>query len=150
LLAKHQFTDGPDDDAAYNEATLPSISFLPMKLHVIDTDTVIIVRNVKKHEDRLTFDLINRTKNLGEGIAVHDPPNLAFFRRSVLLGGPCIVFEDSLNGAVIGFTSVCPSWFMRSPQANGMEATIIIDKQYQVFILTLSNIVSIEVILYVC
>ena len=135
MLAKHQLIDGPDDDAAYNQATLPSISFLPKKYYLVDIDTVITIRNMKRNEDRMIFDLINKTRNLGEGIAVYDTPNLAIFRRAVLLEGPCIVFEDSRNGAVIGFNCICSSWLMRSPQANCVEPTAVLDKQYQVNII---------------
>lgn len=138
MLARHNVIDGPDDDAAYEKATLPSISFLPQQYYLTHRNLVITVRNMKKHEDRLTFDLIDKTTERGEGIAVHDLPNLAFFRSVMLLEGPCIVFEDSSNGVIIGFVCICPSWLVRSSQSKCVEVTTILTKQYQVSVMQLS------------
>jgi hypothetical protein len=139
MLARHNLTDGPDDDASYNKATLPSISFLPQEYYFADANLVITVRNMNKHEDRLAFDLISETKARGEGIAMHDMSNLAFFRSVILLEGPCIVFEDSSKGVVIGFACICPTWLTRSSQSKSVEITIVLAKQYQVNVTQFSN-----------
>jgi hypothetical protein len=132
MLARHNMTDGPDDDASYNTATLPSISFLPQEYYFADANLVITVRNINKHEDRILFDLINETVERGEGIAIHGLPNLASFRKSMLFEGPCIVFEDSSKGVVIGFVCICPLSLMRSSQLKRLETTTVLAKQYQV------------------
>ena len=132
MLAQHGIADGPDDDAEYEKAMLPQAPLLPQKYSLPNNNLVITVRNMYKHEDRLLFNMYTRTKEKGEGIALHDLPILAMFRCYLLRVGPCVVFEDSSNGSVLGFMQFSPSWFNRSPEAKYAETTLIIDKSYQV------------------
>jgi len=132
MLAEHGLVDGPDDDVLYSRLTLPSIDILPVQYYFKQANLLIITRNMDKGEDRCLFSLLESSVKLGEGIALHDLPNLAFFRSVMLTEGPCVVFEDSSNGATIGFLCLCPSWLVRSARSKCGETTLIVAKQYQV------------------
>jgi hypothetical protein len=132
MLAQHGIADGPEDDAEYEKATLPQVPFLPQKYSLPNDNLVITIRNMYKHEDRLLFDMLNRTVDRGEGIALHDLPNLALFRSFLLLEGPCVVIENTSNGSIIGYAHFSPSWLVRSPEKKCAETTLIIEKPYQV------------------
>lgn len=83
----------------YQEAELPSISFLPQR-YVFEIGLAVIVRTAEKEEDRSIFEMMVATAEAGLGYGVDEFPTLNHFRLSMLLEHRCIVFENESNGEV--------------------------------------------------
>jgi len=85
-----------------------------------------------KEDDRVVFELFKSSRELGEGFALHDRPNLAYLRNLMFTNGWCFIFEDSTTGIIIGFLSIRQSPYHRSQQLKCATGSLVIRKQYQV------------------
>lgn len=141
MLARHGLVDGPDDDRHYSDErqVVPSIDFLPRDLWFSKSDLTVRIRSARKSDDRLLFQMIDDVSRTGSGIALNDVPNLAFFRREVMLDGYTVVFEDVSNlnggsgdGKVIGWSQWCDSWITRSPASAYCDWATVLTSEYQV------------------
>ena len=83
----------------YREAELPSISFLPQR-YVFEIGLAVIVRAVRKDEDRSIYQMMMAAAEAGLGYGVDEFPTFDYFRLSMLLEHRCIVFENESNGEV--------------------------------------------------
>lgn len=138
MLAKHGIVDGEDDDIAFSNVALREVPLLPRRFDVGVNQLPIVVRNMRKDDERVVFNAMSATINIGEGYPLHSYPNLAWFRRALLSTAHCVIFES--DNTFVGFYAVYPAPMARSPSTNSCQGVMVLDKPFQVFIIVIRTL----------
>ena len=119
-----------ETEKEYMAAELPQLDFLPQR-YVFRCGIRVLIRNMRKEEDVILYEMMKEAMELGEGYAFNEFPTLATFRGALILRGMCCVYEEEDSGKIIAFSAVCDSWFVRSRASRTVEADLFVSKEFR-------------------
>ena len=117
-------------NAIYAGTHPPETPFLP-QVYTFQSGLKALIRQARKDDDRIIYDLITRAARAGRGYGASEFPTLETFRIWMLADHVCVVFEDPTTQTIIGSILIGDSWFVRNSQSKVSESSIVVSEAYQ-------------------
>lgn len=125
-----QRADPPDEFLVdYPSLELPQVPFLPLAF-TFNCGVKAIFRNLKKAEDHLTYSMVQDSMRLGLGHARNEYPSFEHFRKYLLAENYCVVLEEEQTGKLIGFVTICTSWYLRGVGGQ-YESHVVLHSEFR-------------------
>lgn len=133
MLSRHGL-GAESEQQPFDATSLHRLGFLPQQ-YTFQSGLRVTVRCIRTGEDGAAFRLFQSSAERGEGFSAYDVPSLPYFRRYMLEAGPCVILEETAaggsSGEMVGWLSVCPSWFTRTRAGLYAEPSAVLDKRFQ-------------------
>lgn len=109
----------------YTSVDIPKIPGLP-KTFLLKNGTKLVLRNAKKDEDHLLYEVFVNAAEKGEGYSVHEFPSLNLMRWQLLTNGYVATVEEENTNVLIGFLIYHDSPMSRSGKGKVCDGSAIV------------------------
>ena len=114
----------------YTSVDIPQIPGLP-KTFPLENGTKLVVRNARKDEDHLLFEIFAEAAEKGEGYSVHEFPSLNVMRAEMLAKGYTAVIEEENTNRLVGFLFYHDSAMSRSGKGKVCDGSAIVSEGFR-------------------
>lgn len=109
----------------YTSVDIPQIPGLP-KTFLLKNGTKLVLRNAKKDEDHLLYEVFAKAEEKGEGYSVHEFPSLNLMRWHLLTNGYAAIIEEENTNMLVGFLIYHDSPMSRSGKGKVCDGSAIV------------------------
>lgn len=109
----------------YTNAQIPQIPGLP-KYVSLENGSKLVLRNARKDEDQLLYEMFSDAERKGDGYSLHEFPSLNSFRLDILARSYTAVIEEEKTTELIGCLMYKDADWVRSGKQKIGEQSIVI------------------------